>query len=218
MRANDPTPGAPSADDTPPERQDTARLARAAREGDSATFGVLYERIAPALYTWADIRIRPSVRAWLDPADLVQEVWCRALRIFDRFDPDRVSFRFWVFRVAKNVLLEATRKLGSPGIASQTPGTTTRLFALNQVPDNVTGISRRLSKQEELGRFRDWVKELDRGDRDLLLHHGLEGLSHAEVGERLELGPEAVAKRWQRLRVKLEEQAIPREVLAVLMD
>jgi len=198
--------------------QETARLARQAREGGSDSFAVLYERIAPALYAWADIRIRPGVRAWLDPADLVQEVWCRALRVFEQFDPENVSFRYWIFRVAKNVLLESVRKVGSPAFRNQNPGTTTRLFALSQVPDEVTGISRRLSRQEELERFRDWVKELERDDRELLVHHGLEGLSHAEVGERLSLGTEAVAKRWQRLRAKLEQQALPREVLSVLID
>jgi hypothetical protein len=34
----------------------------------------------------------------------------------------------------------------------------------------------------------------------------------------LELGTEAVAKRWQRLRERLEQQAVPQEVLAVLLD
>lgn len=209
--------GDPTDDLSELRRQETAHLARSAKEGGNDSFGVLYERIAPALYTWADIRIRPGLRTWVEPGDLVQEVWCRALRAFDQFDPDRVSFRYWIFRVAKNVLLESVRKVGSPAFRSQTPGTTTRFFALNQVPDNVTGISRRLSRQEELARFRDWVKELEREDRDLLLHHGLEGLSHAEVGERLSLGADAVAKRWQRLRAKLEQQSLPQEVLATLI-
>lgn len=213
MSVPSPTPPPP---DPTPEPAETQHLARAAASGDTETFGILYERIAPALYTWASIRIRPSVRAWLEPGDVVQEVWCRALRILDRFDPERVSFRYWIFRVAKNVLLEATRKVSRPDTRAQTPGTTTRLSVLAQVPDSVTGISLRLSRSEELDRFREWVESLEGEDRDLLIHHGLEGLSHAEVGTRLQLGAEAVAKRWQRLRKRLEEQAVPREVLAVI--
>ncbi len=196
----------------------TERLVRAAKDGGAESFGGLYERIAPALYTWADIRIRPGVRALIEPGDLVQEVWCRALRAFDTFDPEVTSFRYWIFRVAKNVLLEAVRKSGSSAYREQAPGTTTRMLLLNQVPDVVTGVSLRLSRQEELQRFQGWVKDLDRTDRELLVHHGLEGLSHSQVGERLQLGAEAVAKRWQRLRERLEQQALPREVLAVLLD
>ncbi len=218
-----PNSGDPDRDPADLRAEETARLARAAQAeaasaGGGEAFAVLYERIAPALYTWADIRIRPAMRTWLEPGDLVQEVWCRALRVFPRFDSESGSFRYWVFRIAKNVLLEALRKAGSPAAQGQTPGTTTRMMALGQVPDEVTGISRRLSRQEELARFRDWVKDLERTDRELLLHHGLEGLSHAEVAERLQLGTEAVAKRWQRLRAKLEQQSIPREVLSVLID
>jgi RNA polymerase sigma factor (sigma-70 family) len=218
---DDPPAREDSADDL--QNEDTARLARAARDGAAQgdggePFAVLYERIAPALYTWADIRIRPGMRVWLEPGDLVQEVWCRALRVFPDFDAERLSFRFWIFRIAKNVLLEALRKAGAPAARGQNPGTTTRLIALSQVPDEVTGISRRLSRQEELVRFRDWVKGLERTDRELLVHHGLEGLSHAQVAERLELETEAVAKRWQRLRSKLEQQVLPREVLSVLID
>jgi len=198
--------------------EDTERLVRAAKDGGAESFGALYERIAPALYTWAEIRIRPQVRQWLEPGDLVQEVWCRALRAFDQFDPQTTSFRYWIFRVGKNVLLEAVRKAGSPAAQGQAPGSSERLLALGQVPDAVTGVSRRLSRQEELGRFREWVGELERDDRELLLHHGLEGLSHAEVGERLSLGAEAVAKRWQRLRVRLEQASVPQDVLTVLLD
>lgn len=196
----------------------TEGLVREAKAGGSAGFGGLYERIAPALYTWADIRIRQNMRAWLDPADLVQEVWCRALRAFERFDPQTTSFRFWIFRVAKNVLLEAMRKVGSAAFQAQAPGSTTRLLALNQVPDVVTGVSQRLSKHEELRRFGEWVQQLERSDRDLLVHHGLEGLTHQEVAERLQLGLEAVTKRWQRLRARLEQEALPREVLTALFD
>jgi len=198
--------------------QDTERLVRAAKDGGAESFGALYERIAPALYTWAELRIRPQVRQWLEPGDLVQEVWCRALRAFDQFDAEAASFRYWIFRVAKNVLLEAVRKAGSPAARGQAPGSSERLLALGQVPDVVTGVSRRLSRQEELGRFRDWVQALERDDRELLLHHGLEGLSHAEVAERMGLGGEAVAKRWQRLRGRLEQASVPQDVLAVLLD
>lgn len=211
-------PGRPAASRHEGDSEVTERLVRAAKDGGAESFGVLYERIAPALYTWADIRIRPGVRALIEPGDVVQEVWCRALRSFDAFDVENGSFRYWIFRIAKNVLLEAVRKSSSPAFRGQTPGTTERLLMLNQVPDVVTGVSLRLSRQEELRRFQGWVKDLDRTDRELLVHHGLEGLSHAQVGERLQLGVEAVAKRWQRLRERLEQQALPREVLTVLLD
>ena len=94
---------------------ETLRLVREAKRGDTGSFGALYEKIAPALYTWADLRIRREFRQHVSPEDVVQEVWCRAWKIFEKFDPDNGSFRYWIFRVAKNVLYEALRILKDPG-------------------------------------------------------------------------------------------------------
>ena len=90
---------------------ETMHLARAARDGEEEQFEKLYERVAPSLFSWARLRIPPAVRPFLDEQDVVQEVWIRAIEIIDRYDPDKVNFRAWIFRVAKNVLLEAMRKL-----------------------------------------------------------------------------------------------------------
>ena len=161
----------------------TRELASAAKGGDFARFGELYERIAPALHTWSDLRIRAGFRAWIEPADVVQEVWCRAWRIFDRFDPEAGSFRYWIFRIAKNVLLEAFRKLRGPTFAgNERAGSETRLLILKDVPDDATGISQRLSRDEGLQRFADWARSLPEEDRKLLVHLGLEGLGQQGPG------------------------------------
>jgi DNA-directed RNA polymerase specialized sigma24 family protein len=60
------------------------------------------------------------------------------------------------------------------------------------------------------------VQSLEEEDRMLLVHLGLEGLSQAEVAERLQIGREAVAKRWQRLMARVAEQKLPREMFAAV--
>lgn len=193
----------------------TVRLVSAAKAGDASAFSALYERIAPALYTWADLRIRPAHRAWIEPGDVVQEVWCRAWSAFERFDPERTSFRYWIFRIAKNVLLEGVRKASDPAFR-QGAGTSERAFALANVPDDATAISRRVARTEGLDLLREWLEALDEEDRTLALWVGLEGLPHQLVAERLDLEREAVSKRWQRLRRRLAEMKVPKEVLAAL--
>ena len=95
------------------------------KNGDSDSFGRLYEHIAPALLTWAEFRIRPEQRQHVDPSDVVQEVWFRAWRQMDTFDPEATPFRFWIFRIAKNVLLEAVRKTRRADVAGA--GTTAKI-------------------------------------------------------------------------------------------
>src|SRR5947207_15106904 len=75
------------------------------------SFEVLYERISPGLYTWASLRILPSIRSQLDPEDVVQEVWWRALDSYSTFDSRKGSFRSWIFGIATRVLLNAFRYL-----------------------------------------------------------------------------------------------------------
>jgi RNA polymerase sigma-70 factor (ECF subfamily) len=198
-----------------PGELDTQGLARAAKAGEEARFSELYERIAPALYAWASLRIRPAMRGVLDPQDVVQEVWCRAWKAFEGFDPEQQSFRLWIFRIAKNVMLEGFRKAQRAGSAAASPaGATTRLFQLQNLPDSATAVSRRMARHEGLQAVLDWAAELDEDDQKLLVFCGFEGLSYVEISERTQVHKDTIAKRWQSLRERLGRFALPRDLLA----
>ena len=180
--------------------------------GDSDSFGRLYEHIAPALLTWAEFRIRPEQRQHVDPSDVVQEVWFRAWRQMESFDPEATPFRFWIFRIAKNVLLEAVRKTRRADVAGA--GTTAKIQQLGELQDTMTAVSMRLSRDEGLAAFRLEVDALPEEERKLVVHCGLEGLPLGEVAERLGISTEAAGKRWQRLRARLAESSLPEHLLA----
>lgn len=198
--------------DSPDASSDTQRLARAAKAGDTQRFAELYERVAPALYTWASLRIRPAMRTALDPEDVVQEVWCRAWKGFERFDPDETPFRMWVFRIAKNVLLEGFRKLQRAGPTAAGPST--RLFQLQNLPDSATAISRKVARHEGIQVLLAWADALDEEEKQLFVHCGLEGLSYAEVSERMDIHRDAIAKRWQTLRARVAQFGVPKDLIA----
>lgn len=191
---------------------ETLQWVREAKDGDSAAFSRLFEHLAPALFTWADLRLRGDQRAHVDPGDVVQEVWLRAWRGLEGFNPDETPFRPWLFRVAKNVLLEAGRQVARARQAGGL-GPTTRLFALENLPDSATAVSRRLVRDEGMGAFSESVRNLPEDDRKLVVHCGLEGMPRAEVANRLGLTTEAVTKRWQRLRDRLVEAGLPDQLI-----
>ena len=179
--AVEPDPGEQSADEAW-NAGETQRLARAAGAGDAARFGELYERLAPALYTWASLRIRPGVRGEVEPEDVVAEVWVRAWKAFAEFDAEAQPFRPWIFRIAKNVLLEAFRRIQRDRPAAGGAGPTTRLAALAEVPDSATNLSRRVARNDGVQAVLAWVQREFAGDeRALFVHCGLEGLSYAEA-------------------------------------
>jgi RNA polymerase sigma-70 factor (ECF subfamily) len=190
----------------------TARWLALAQGGDASGFADLYEHIAPALHTWAELRIRPEQRVIIEPGDLVQEVWFRAWRQLEAFDPKTTPFRFWIFRIAKNVLLEAARSSQRNERAGS--GASERLRALEQLADSITAVSLRLARDESLAQFRAAVAALEPDDQKLVLHCGLEGLPYKEVAPRMGLSVDAVAKRWQRLRARLAQSELPEHLLA----
>lgn len=171
-----------------------------------------YAELAPALFAWARARIRPELRAWIEPGDVVSEVWCRACSARAEHARDPRELRPWLFGVAKNVLLEALRRARAPAFRAGAAGTTTRLLALGNVPDDVTAASVRCARDESLARFAQWLDALEPADRELVVHCGLEGLAHGEVAERIGLTRDAAAKRWQRLCARLEQERLPREL------
>ena len=199
--------------DDPLQDLDSQMLARAARAGDVDRFAQLYERIAPALYAWASLRIRPALRTHLEPEDVVQEVWCRAWKAMPEFDAENVALRPWVFRIAKNVMLEAFRKLQRTSAGPGSPGPSTRLLELRNIPDSATNISRALARHEGLQVVLEWVEHLDEDERKLFVHCGLEGLTYAEVSERMQLERDTIAKRWQNLRGRIARFGPPKDLL-----
>jgi len=199
----------------PGSEQDTQHLARAAKLGDAQRFAQLYERIAPALFTWASLRIRPAMHMHVDPQDVVQEVWVRAWRSFAKFDPDQQNFRLWIFRIGKNVMLEAFRKAQrASSAAAGGPGPSTKVLQLHDIPDSATNVSRRVARDEGIQKVLEWVEGLEEEDKRLFVHCGLEGLSYSEVSERMQIHYETVAKRWQSLRARIGQFGVPKDMIA----
>ncbi len=188
---------------TGPEGLPTDALAQRAQSGDRPSFDAAWSRVAPALHAWASLHIRPALRARLDPEDLLQEVACRGYAGFDSWSEQLGPFRGWIFGIARNVLREAFRRLSAAGPRAAI-GLPTE--ALASIPDPATAVTRAVARDDAMRRFVVRCRELPEADQRLLIFRGLEGLSHAEVGQLLSLSPDAVAKRWQRLCDKLRAE------------
>lgn len=182
----------------------TERQVRRAGQGDSRGFSGLYERLAPSVFAWAALRIHPRHHRYLDPEDLVHEVWWRALEAFPRFDPERASFRTWIFSIATNALTDGFRRIGVRDRTSDPRDPSAAPMPEDLVAE-VTSISRSAARDESLGRLVEAVRELDDEDRGLFILCGLEGAPLASAAELLGIGTEAAKKRWQRLRQRLRE-------------
>jgi RNA polymerase sigma factor (sigma-70 family) len=199
----------PPLPDHPSDESITRRLVRDAQSGVASAMTPLYERLAPALYGWAVLRIPREVRGRLEPDDLMQDVWVRALGAYGSYDPDRGPFRPWLFQVAKYTLLDALRRLRVRPAPRQEPEEGEDGARLSQLADEATAVSRQVARRDDVGAFLRRVAALPDDEQALVVHHGMEGLSLGEAAERLGIGKAAAQKRWQRLRARLVEEGLP---------
>lgn len=208
----------PSRRELPASPDSTADIARGAFAGDQEKFRKLYERVAPTLFAWSHLRIQGALRQVIDPEELMQEVWMRAVRSFRTFGANGTSFRSWILGIARNVLLEGMRRL-HPALNPRRDGAgIDTLFPVEECPDSVTTITTRLARDEGLRRFFEYVDALEPEDRKILIHCGLEELTCGEAATRLGLSADAATKRWQRLRGKLRESGVGRDLLLAGVD
>jgi RNA polymerase sigma factor (sigma-70 family) len=178
------------------------------------TLDQLYPPLAPAVQAWAHLRLGPRLRQELSPEDLAQEIWLRALEALPGWSPERCSFRAWLFAVGKRVLLELQRRVLRHAPEQAAAGSTTRLRALDEVPLEVTSLTRRVARDEQLRQFVARLDQLDEVERMTIVHCGFEELSLGDAAQRLGESYDATAKRWQRLRERLRSWSLPPELVA----
>jgi len=81
------------------------RLVEAARGGDPDAFGALFDHYYAPVYRFVVARVgRPS-----DAEDLAQLVFVKALEALPRYEARGVPFGGWLFRLARNVVIDHIR-------------------------------------------------------------------------------------------------------------
>lgn len=77
------------------------------QQGQTDALDALYRRYAKKLYVFCSNAARSSVQ---DPEDLVQDVFVRVIKGAHTFNPQRASFRTWMFRIARNRCIDVIRR------------------------------------------------------------------------------------------------------------
>ena len=81
-------------------------LGRAAANGDVAALGHLYDQLLTPIYLYIAVRVRRRE----DAEDLTQLVFERIVAGLPRYRPGRRPFAAWVFRIARNAVIDHIRR------------------------------------------------------------------------------------------------------------
>jgi len=81
------------------------RLVAATKDGDAEAFGQLFDHYSEPVYRYIASRVqRPA-----DAEDLTQIVFVKALEALPRYEPRGIPFGGWLFRLARNTVIDHVR-------------------------------------------------------------------------------------------------------------
>ena len=181
-------------------REEEYALVQRIQSGDSDAFAVLMDEYQKQVYHLA---LR-TVGNPEDAADMTQEAFLRAYRAIGSFRGDS-KLSVWLYRLTQNVCIDFLRSKGRKPTVSLTVENEADEAQELDVADD------RFDPEEQYQRkaLRDAVRRglmaLPEEYREILILREINGLSYAEIGERLQLEEGTVKSRLFRARKKLCE-------------
>lgn len=170
---------------------DDSALVREARENPIA-FGALYERYRDRIYWYLRTRTgNPE-----DAADLLQQVFLRALDSLPQFRPQKGPFVGWLFAIARNTAINFNQRNRPTVTWDLVPEA---LRADDHEPEST------VLHREDLIRLRALFDTLDPDKRELLVLRFVAGLTAREIGVTIGASEAATKKRLARTLQTLKE-------------
>lgn len=158
------------------------------------------------LRRFVDCRINQKLVSRIDASDIIQEVYVRAFRGLENYlASPGVPPLIWLRRLSKQILCEAHRKQFR-GIRSpyQENSNFDDRF-VGQMIDSNDSVRTELERKEVAAKIRELLAQLSEVDREVLEMRHMDGYSIREIAQLLELGQEAIKKRYYRALERFRE-------------
>ncbi len=180
-------------------------LIRRAVEGDrNALTQLIYPNLNSALLAWLHRQIQSGLRGRLTADDILQEAYIKAFRYIGTLrQVDPYSFRGWMFAILQNQFRDALRGLPKEVQAQATHSSVADL--VDVLPADGKSPSSAVAGLENVHALREAVARLPHGYREPVELYYLEGLSVAEVAERLNVRKATLYMRFHRGKEMLRE-------------
>ncbi len=175
-----------------------AELLRSFSQGESAAMDQLVARYRSALFSW--LLGMTGNRA--DAEDLFQDVWFRVIRHAGRFND--VSFRAWLWKIARNLLIDFRRKR-KPDISLDAVVNEDDVPMVDQLIARDTGPAKAVELDDMTKRVMRAVTTLPDVQRDVFLMRVQGDLSFNEIAETLNIPLNTALGRMHDAMTKLKK-------------
>jgi RNA polymerase sigma-70 factor (ECF subfamily) len=172
----------------------TFTLLEKARAGDREALSRAFEKYQRRLAVLVHCKLSERTRAFAEVDDIVQETLLRAFRDLDRFSYQSPgSFLRWLSSIADHVIVDRVRYQGRERRAGSAVPFRSPSNPLGPEPADTKTPSRLFAQQEAIERLLGRLDALPEDYRTAIVMAKIEGLSTAQMAERLGKSREAVA-------------------------
>ncbi len=184
------------------------RLMLRVRDDDAAAFEQLVSRYQSRLITVLQHLIGSRHQA----EDLAQDVFLRLFRSRKRYQPG-ARFSTYLFTIANNVASNARRTLArrKEVQAYQRQSPSQPIPTLEELAKDASALmpTRQLDKSETAEIVNLAMQSLSERQRMALLLCKFEGMSYADIGQSMDMTPQAVKSLLSRARTNLRDALLP---------
>ncbi len=156
------------------EPADDAILVRRVDAGDADALRLMYERYGAIVFgmTYRLLGDRQAAE------ECTQDVFVSLWRTARTYDPERARVSTWLFTIARNRAIDATRRRAARPVDPHE-----KIWAADVSPDTADLVS----AADDAARLAAAMAELPDPQREALSLAYFDGLSHSEIAERLQL-------------------------------
>lgn len=181
-------------DPSPLELSDNDLLMRIAADQDRQAFARLFEKLAPRIKAYMmKLGARPEFAE-----EVVQETFITVWRKAGQFDRKKSSAVTWIFTIARNQRIDRLRKENRPALDPNEP-----MLVPGEPPDPLSEMEQSVIVKHVTAS----INELPADQQEVIRLSFIDGLSHKEISDRLDLPLGTVKSRlrlsFEKLRVSL---------------
>lgn len=162
------------------------QLVEQLKKGKTRALDELYKRYAKPLYAFC-----ANITRSKDPEDVVHDVFTRVIEHVDTFNPQKATFRTWIYRIARHRCIDLVRRDKQVSMIPLERKTGKnehegRVTLKDIIPDDRENVERSLTRASEIEAVRDCINKLNhKEEREAIVLYYLVGKVYREIGEML---------------------------------
>jgi len=170
-----------------------SKIIKKCQSGGTSEFGALYDKYIKKIYDFVYYKTMHKQTA----EDLVSDVFMKALEKIDLFDEKKGTFNSWIYRIARNTVIDYYRTKKSELNIEDVWD-----LSSNENIDLDTDARMKIEKIQE------HLSKLKSEQRDIIVMRLWQGMSHAEIAQVLGKSESSIKMMYSRVMSQMREEVV----------